>query len=307
MMKREINTMKSFIKQNFIARLLILAVVVVILFALFLIATTFKTKTFRVDDTTIEEVFMGDSHVRYAVNDNLLKHGVNLANSSESTYFSYFKLKQILKSNSSIKTVYLGFSYHNLSAYYDQYTYGRYSVAHNYFYHLPLKEQLQIMKWSFKRLPSFLINIFKSGIKSWMNKNIFRGGFDNTYTNVSASESTMNERLRFQYYSDGELNSFSNVNINYLDNIINLCNKRNIKLIILNTPLHNYYRLKTPRKFVDKYDSLIYSKNITIMDLSQIELADYCFQPDGDLVSKEGAAETTNEIIKQKQYLANNR
>lgn len=296
--------MKSFLKQNFIARLLILAVAIVILLFLFVIATTFKTKTFRVDNT-IEEVFMGDSHVRYAVSDSLLNHSANMANSSESTYFSYYKLKQLLQSNPNIKTVYLGFSYHNISAYYDQYTYGRYSVAPTYFYLLPIKEQLQMIKWSFKRLPSFLFNILKSGTKSWMNKITFQGGFDNPFTNVSARETTMNERLNFQYYEDGKLHSFSHLNLAYFDNIIALCNERNVKLIILNTPLHPYYLQKVPTKFVNKYDSLISSKNIAIMDLSQLELADHCFQPDGDLVSREGAIETTIEIIQLKKHLAN--
>lgn len=303
--KREIYTMKSFLKQNFIRRLLILSIALVFLIVLFLIATTIKTKAFRIDDT-IENVFMGDSHVRYAVNDSLIKLGLNLANSSESTYFSYFKLKRLLQLNPNIKTVYLGFSYHNISAYYDQYTYGRYSVAPNYFFLLNITEQLKVMKWSFKRLFPFLLNTLKFGTKNWMNKNTFQGGFDNPFTNVSASETTMNERLDFQYYSDGMLYSFSHLNLTYFNNIITLCNKKNVKLIILNTPLHNYYLTKVPAKFVNKYDSLITSKGIEVMDLSQTELADHFFQPDGDLVSREGAKETTKNIIHNKQYLENN-
>ena len=36
-------------------------------------------------------------------------------------YFSYFKLKNILEENPNVRTVYLGFSYHNLSSHYDEY------------------------------------------------------------------------------------------------------------------------------------------------------------------------------------------
>ena len=115
----------------------------ILLLFLFLFATSAKSKSFRIDDT-ITEVFLGDSHVRYALNDSLLKNSINLGNSSESVYFSYYKLDQLLKSKHSIETVYLGFSYHNISDYYDGYINGQYalSVAPNYFYLLPFREQV---------------------------------------------------------------------------------------------------------------------------------------------------------------------
>lgn len=111
--------MKTSTQKVFIFTISIL-VASTLLVLLFLLVISAKSKSLIIDDRKTE-VFLGDSHVRYAVYNNLLSHSINLANSSESIYFSYYKLKQLLKANQSIETVYLGFSYHNISDYYDQY------------------------------------------------------------------------------------------------------------------------------------------------------------------------------------------
>ena len=285
-----------------VVRIFILLIISIIVISLvFLFATTFKAKTFKVDET-VEEIFVGDSHVRYAVDDSLLINSLNMGNSSESTYFSYYKLRQILKSNPNITTIYLGFSYHNISGYYDQYTFGRYSreIASKYFFILPIEEQLQVLMWNLKKLPHFKLSLLKSGVKIWMNKDTFQGSSNNPYNNVSAQETIMDERLNFQYYIDGKINSFSNLNLTYFDKIVSLCQNEKVELIVLNTPLHSYYQTKVPEEFINKYNSIVSSKDIQVLDLSLLDLPDYCFQPDGDLLSKEGSIETTKEIIRAK-------
>ena len=293
--------MKSLFKHNLFRQIFIVIIVIFFLLVLFLFATTFKAKSFQIDET-VEEIFVGDSHVRYAVDDSLLINSLNMGNSSESTYFSYFKLKQILKSNPNITTIYLGFSYHNISGYYDQYTFGRYSreIAPNYFFILPIWEQLKMIEWNLKRFLHFKFSLLKSGVMTLVNQNTFQGGFDNPHRNVAAREKIMNERLDFQYYTDGKINPFSNLNLTYFDKIVTLCHSQKVQLIILNTPLHSYYRSKIPAKYANKYNSLVSSKNVIVMDLSQLDLPDYCFQPDGDLLSKEGSIKTTEEIIRKK-------
>lgn len=286
---------KSF--QKIIIFLLSILAVGILFVLLFLLATSAKSKSFQIDDT-ITKVFLGDSHVRYAVNDIMLPNSINLGNSSESVYFSYYKLKQLLKSNPAIETVNLGFSYHNISDYYDQFIYGQYaqSVAANYFYILSFTEQLQMIKWNIRKLPSFVVAILKSGIKIWRNENTFEGGFDNPYTNTAANKAIMDERLNFQYYTNGTLNSFSDLNMNYFGKIVELCNEFNVKLVILNTPMHSYYKSKVPQKFIDKYNLILSSDNLRSFDLSILEMPDNCFQEDGDLVSLEGSVRVTEEI-----------
>ena len=65
----------------------------------------------------ISDIYIGDSHIKHAINDSIIPNSLNIAESSESFYFSYFKLKILLENNPSIKKVHLGLSYHNLSNY----------------------------------------------------------------------------------------------------------------------------------------------------------------------------------------------
>lgn len=264
---------------------------------MFLTITSVKSKAFRIDDA-YSEVFLGDSHVRYAVNDSLLKNGINLGNSSESIYFSYYKLDQLLKSNQSIETVYLGFSYHNISDYYDEYINGLYalSVAPNYFYLLSFTKQLQLIGWNSGKLPSFVKAIMKSGVKIWRNENTFIEGFNNTHTNTRANKTTMDERLNFQYYTNDTLNSFSTLNLKSFADIVALCKEKQVELVILNTPIHPYFKSKIPQEFIDKHHSLIHQYNLRTIDLTVLELSDSDFQGEGDLVSMEGALKATEEL-----------
>ena len=274
--------MKSLFKHNLFRQIFIVIIVIFFLLVLFLLATTFKAKSFQIDET-VEEIFVGDSHVRYAVDDSLLINSLNMGNSSESTYFSYFKLKQILKSNPNITTIYLGFSYHNISGYYDQYTFGRYSreIAPNYFFILPIWEQLKMIEWNLKRFLHFKLSLLKSGVKIWMNKDTFQVSSNNPYNNVSAQETIMDERLNFQYYIDGKINSFSNLNLTYFDKIVALCQNENVELIVLNTPLHHYYQTKVPEEFINKYNSIVSSEDRQVLAFRLLDSPDHCFQPGG--------------------------
>ena len=298
--------MTPFFKNKLYVAILTTIAILVGVFILFFFATTLKARSFDIQDD-IAEIYMGDSHVRYAVNDNLLPHSLNVANSSESTYFSYFKLKKILNKDPNVKKVILGFSYHNISGYYDDYTFGRYSnsIAANYFYILPISEQLKMMKGDIKKTLSLLVHVLKSGISSWLNKNTFEGGYDNPYTGVTPVEASMIQRLNLQYDLNGKLQSFSLLNIRYLDKIATLCKENNVRLVLLNTPMYPYYRTRIPQKFVEKYNEIVRSGNFEVLDLTRLEMSDSCYQPDGDLLSVEGALETTKEIIRLKNLLIN--
>lgn len=290
------SNMKSSVHKIFYFITSILAICI-LLVAIFIVATNAKAKSFRIDhDKT--KVFMGDSHMRYAVNDSLLTHSINLGNSSESVYFSYYKLKRLLQANPSIETIYWGFSYHNISSYYNEYIYGKYAqeIAANYFYLLPFTEQLQMIKWNSRRWPSFVNAILKSGVKVWRKENTFEGGFDNPYINTTINKETMNRRLNFQYYTNGNLNSFSSLNLNYFENFVEHCKAQHVELVIVNTPMHPYYKAKIPQAYIDKYDSLTQHYNLRTIDLTILDLPNHSFQPEGDLVSMDGALRATEEI-----------
>ncbi len=83
--------MKLFFNLSILKRIATIIGAAIIIFILFLIITTLNARSFQVDET-VKEIFVGDSHIRYAFDDNLDINTLNMGSSSESTYFTYFKL-----------------------------------------------------------------------------------------------------------------------------------------------------------------------------------------------------------------------
>lgn len=250
-------------------------------------------------DSSITRIFMGDSHIEQAINDTLLDHSVNIAQNSESLYFSYYKLKIILEQNPSIKEVYLGFSYHSVSSYYDKFIFGEFSnvISSRYFSLLPFKEKLKILIANRNDFFSYLKVVTKNDILNiWREKKTFQGGFANSFSNTKASEESIEKRVLFQYYNKGSLNEYSLINIEYLNKIKDLCKNSNVNLILVNTPVHTLYKNKLPKKFKVKYEQLSESGRFKFLDLSNILSEEYFFIPDGDHVSQKGAIKTTEYI-----------
>jgi hypothetical protein len=251
----------------------------------------------------ITDLYMGDSHIECAVNDSLLKTSKNISTASESFYFTFYKLKKIVEENKKIENVYLGFSYHSLSNYYDKFISGEYSssISPKYFHTLPVKEQIRLIYWNFKNLSSFIKDLGKINYKYLSDGTTFSfGGYLNNFYNTVPLKTSMEKRLQFQFYTDKKLNDFSDINLLYLTKIINICKINKINLLILNTPLHAYYESKIPENYIDKYNEIVKLNNLKVINFKDLSFSDSCFIPDGDHLSVKGAYQVTNELLRIK-------
>lgn len=249
-----------------------------------------------------ESLFLGDSHIEKAINDSILNSCYNVGQNSESLYFSYFKLKKILETTPGIRNVFLGFSYHSLSDYYNKFIDGEYSnaVSGRYFYLLSPAEKFRILCANKKDMISYCKVITENGFLDFTaGLEPYLGGYTNQYTNTSAQKQFMDKRILFQYYTRNELNSFAEINIQYLKKIQELCRHLNVHLTLVNTPMHKYYKSKVPVRFIEKYNEVVHDLNLSVLDLSEMPLNDVCFVPDGDHVSQMGATLTTQYIASQ--------
>ncbi|MBK8983741.1 MAG: hypothetical protein IPM38_15840 [Ignavibacteria bacterium] len=275
----------------------------IIIFIAFSSIVSSVSKEYKLEPD-ISEIYIGDSHIQCSVNDSLISGSKNLRHTSESFYFSYYKLKLILEANPNIKKIYLGFSYHSLSDYYDDFITGKYSrsISPDYFFILPLSEQINFITRGAEDFPSYIKSILISGNENLSEGNIytFAGRYLNRFKESSAAQFSMDKRLKFQYYKDKKLNEFSEINLRYLNEIIALCKRYNIDLILLNTPLHPYYRSKLPVEYINKYRSITERNDLKVIDLSSISLEDDCYIPDGDHVSEKGSLLMTKELIRIK-------
>ncbi|MFT5777401.1 MAG: hypothetical protein ACI837_000333 [Crocinitomicaceae bacterium] len=247
-------------------------------------------------DANVSTLFMGDSHVQQAINDSLLVESKNLGVDSESFFFTYHKLKSYLTANKQIKKVNLGFSYHSLSSYFDAYISGEYSrtVSLRYFNDLPASDRMTCILWNSDNISSYLKELIFLGDGSSKSVTV---GYRNTFTKSKAKKSSMDKRIKFQFYSDGQVNGFSSINLEYLDLIIALCKEKDIELVLINTPMHPYYQDKIPAEFIRKYQEIVAMNNLEIIDFASFTLDDDCFIPDGDHVSVEGAKRVAEYLL----------
>lgn len=251
-------------------------------------------------DPDIQDVYVGDSHIQCTINDSLLNQSKNVAAIAESFYFSYYKLEKILAENPNVQKVYLGFGYHSLSNYYDNFINGKNTtdISPKYFYILPIQEKFRIIYWNRHNLSNFTKQVLLTGYDQLKhNTNGSFGQYANYSSETKASQKSMEKRVRFQYYTKEKLNEFSQINLTYLDKIIKLCRAKKIELGIINTPLHPLYESKIPEKYLVKYNELIRNYRIEMIDFKGLQLNDSCFFPDGDHVSEKGALIITNALI----------
>lgn len=281
--------MKLFIKQ-----LTIFIAVIVVAFISFLsIKYTFFIKPYMVSKN-VDAIIAGDSNVQNAINDSLLKGFKNISLSSEGYIYSYSKIKEILKYNPHIKNVFLGFSYHNLSSYYDDYITGKFaqSVIPRYITVIDLREFIALI-WA----GPHLIRPALKALISTSNDYSYIGAFPNM-TDFAFNKESMLRRSAIQYFSNGDLRGFSDINKRYFLEIIKLCKDNGVSLILINTPLHNDYLLEIPDKFINTLNSIVEESRIQIMNFEGLELTNNCFLPDGTHLTTRGALLTTEYFKK---------
>ena len=67
------------------------------------------------------------------------------------------------------------------------------------------------------------------------------------------------------------------------------CKTKNIKLFLLNTPLHSIYRSGIPVQYQNELIRFLKTNQVQTIDLSKFDLPSTSFQPDGDHLNSSGA------------------
>ena len=247
--------------------------------------------------------YIGDSHIQKAIDDKLIPNSKNFGKSAEQYLHSYYKIKLLLKDNPQIKKIYLGFSYHNLSAYSDEFTDGEKTafVGTKYFFLLPAEEQFKMLKSAKENRNILLKNLVKELVNSNIKKTKdleFIGFYQNKFNNSKADVKSINKRVRQHFYKDNKIIPFSQKNIYYLKKIIELCKEKNLELTIINSPLHPIYKSKIPAKYTNFYMDFCKKNQLNVLDLSEMKLAEDCYIFDGDHVSAKGSEIVTKHFQK---------
>ena len=295
--------MKKFIV-NFILYILPLLVGTLFSFIALTVVSNYLSKNSELYqlEEKIEYLFIGDSHVSLGVNDSLIPHSKNISSLAEPYYFTYQKLKFFLRKNQP-KTIILGFSYASLSDYNDRFIFGSASTffPDNYFFILNSLEKAKIIFWNRGKLLE-LFNRVHHSLYCHINNinqqnNHLYDGFNNRFIETEVIPRRVKERVNDLFYDKGSLRDLSKQNINYLFQIIKLCQKSDIELILLTTPLSKPYRNMIPTIYRAKFNKILSKSKLShinlINDIDQNDL----FLYDGDHLNKKGATINSKKIL----------
>jgi hypothetical protein len=250
----------------------------------------------------ISSIVIGDSHTQKAINEIYWPEAINLSQSSECFPYTYIKLKTLFKNNPTIKTVFLGCGYNSFSSYYNEFIFGKYSaeVSSRYFFIMPFSMKMQYLDYNRIQLGQYIRKIIENGISNLHvapSGYSFLGCYETYSTNVKLTNRTIKKRTDTHYYTNNVPDDFSDLNILYFHKIIDLCLKHKIRIIILDTPMHKFYTDQVPVKFKKKFDYVMTSSKLQVINFKNLRLPDSCFLPDGDHVTNDGARLSTLFLV----------
>lgn len=250
-------------------------------------------------------VIVGDSHPLFALNPKLLHSAANISQTSEPYYATFWKLKEILKEN-QLDTVIMGFSYHNLSAVNDQ-KFNDPFWAHKMFWRIyPIEEFDQLEGIEVDRL-TFYHTKFEN---MCFYPNFSHTNYIGTYANADKNDVSDYENIiaRHYFYND-ENAGISDLSIQYLDSVRALCERRNIELLLICTPLHKEYTARIPVNFVSAFEDVkqqMTRKGVPVFDYGQMAFEQSYFL-NSDHLNAQGADVFTVDFREQLNALARNR
>ncbi len=253
-------------------------------------------------------IIIGDSSLEYSYNPAIIKNSINNARPAENYFYSYYKLKFILEKNKHVKTVVLGYGYHNLSKNRDaDIMPSKMSLQfyNRYFMLLDATGRKEIQKLDMNYL--FCYAKFCLGIPLEFYKNmdlivdLLLGKFDHTkypFWGDFSKDKKLRLNVAFEKMLDAEVvGSFYNGNTiagkspvmsAYLVKIAELCSRNNIQLILLATPVHKDYLSRVPPYYMElNSEMLVFLKkrypDIRYYDYSSLLTDDSFFLDPGHL------------------------
>lgn len=243
---------------------------------------------------------LGDSHTECSINDEVMPRVANFSESGSTYYYSFIKLKEIVRVNKQIDTLILSFHFGSLDKDNE-------------------KEFLYNESYNFERLPKFIPFLNKDDLLNYYDKIILiksilnspaqyfpfiisklkRGNFQIGRMKLGAFSASdrnkLNEDIQIRK-SRGTLKlkkDFSEVELKLLTQIKWFCNENKVCLILLNTPVYRaeqytdvsfYYKFKTDNE-----------NDFQFLDLNQFNPGAEGF---GDIshLNKSGALIFSNEL-----------
>lgn len=257
--------MRLFLKNIFLFGAIVIGIFATCITAKYMITHSISFK----EPENVHFLFIGASHPYRGIDTTLMKDAVNRSAPSERYMFSYLKLKEIIKANPQIDTVFIECSPTDIFEHADD----KYFAENEMSYFIPLyfpffsSNELKIYYHKMPDVIKFIIQ------KSFHPNQIFPGRIMTglgSQAGKTENLAKMNSTEVTPAMITGDMGN--EINNHYLSKIIDLCNDNGIKLYGIYFPVYHpeyyydqkYYHKALSEKFPD----------LEVLDYSNMELPD---------------------------------
>lgn len=257
---------------------------------------------------SIKTLILGHSHPECSIDDSIVQNTINLSQSGESYFYTYYKARKIISTNPQIRTVVIEFT-NNVFKIQDDWTYNDDYLLFKYCSYsqlIPFDEKVYLLyKNPFGYLDAYIRSVKSKYMLLYSDKKEFFkklcwGGYlpliRNQVPNIEKPQNRVPKSIANPEIKVGLLSK-----INYLRMIVEFCKSRNVKVILLRSPLHPYYKRinEAEMNYLLCHDF----KDIPFWDYSNYPLRQHEY---GDLehLNKEGAKVFSKTInVRLKEHL----
>jgi len=223
-------------------------------------------------------IILGHSHPECAFNDALINSCKNLAQSGESYYYTYFKVKKILAQNPSIEAIFIEYTNNQIGSNMNNWTWGDKYISNKYAKYasfISLSDQLILAQnnlkgylYAFSYSNKQKISTLIKADYDFTNK---IGGYFYLVRNETDTLLKYSNILRFEddLWANSS-NNISEVNLLYLRKTIQLVKCYNKQVFLIRSPQHPQY---------SGYQNEFMYKNILNNRFSDIEYLDFSSFP----------------------------
>ena len=249
-----------------------------------------KNNDFKIKKNTTY-VLLGHSHANCAYNDSIILNFENFSQSGESYFYTLPKIKEIIRSNPQVKTIFLEFTNNQLTKKVEEWIAGKKYLGYyyaTYFPYIESKSHLFVIKSQplvyARNLPIVCKDLLKKSISKHQYPYEF-GGFKPLQGNL---DSYKTNKAQFRNEDFVEIKrGVSKIQLQYLQEIIAFLKDKKIELILIRSPQHKSYQ-----GFANEEDFNNLLKNelvsVKFLDLVKFPLSDDDFR-DPEHLNNQGA------------------
>ena len=236
-----------------------------------------QLSSFTTKKDNIKYLIAGHSIPECAYNDLYIDNSFNIANSGESYFYTYLKLKYIFSKKNDFNTVFIEFTNNLVSKEMDNWIWGKKNMEHKfpkYFAFTSIDDLVLLLINNPKNFLNTLSLTLKHNLKTIIIGNLSLiddfGGY------LELDKTIDINKINTEALTEKDNSNYSKYNIEYLKKIIELCHVNGIKIILIRSPLHEAYRANISDSLMLSIKEQEFS-DLYFIDFADIELEDTDF------------------------------